>query len=145
MADEREERCELCRFWESDDQFDPGEGLCRRYPPALIAFGSTPATGRFPSTAAEDWCGEFQPQRQPQSASLENATRTAQLSRLPLPSFLTADDVRSRLFLTTIEVKRLAKENKIPHFQLPNGELRFDRADLLAWIESCKRQPGNPS
>lgn len=31
-------------------------------------------------------------------------------------------------------VKRLAKQKLIPHYRLPDGEIRFDRHELLAWI-----------
>lgn len=79
---ERPERCETCRFWES---FAPdmtvqqmlersadghSSGTCRRYPP-LHSLGSTftqrpdltlsSSADAFPETAHDDWCGEWQP------------------------------------------------------------------------------------
>jgi hypothetical protein len=44
--------CEDCRFWERS-QFGPG-GTCHRYPPTRSG-----AIVTWPSTDADDWCGEF--------------------------------------------------------------------------------------
>lgn len=62
MSDEREERCEECRFWHSEHD---DKGVCRRYPPVVAAtkrqqeIGET-FEGWFPVTEDWQWCGEFQ-------------------------------------------------------------------------------------
>lgn len=50
-----ERRCATCRFWEDHQPFT---GRCHRYPPTPMRGG----TGFGPLTAADDWCGEWQPQ-----------------------------------------------------------------------------------
>lgn len=73
MTTNRKDRCELCRFWDSDDEppsledVRPGNpigltittkpGLCRRYPP----YKATDDRHGWPVTEYSDWCGEFQP------------------------------------------------------------------------------------
>lgn len=44
------ERCDSCRFWRQHFEFGPGS--CHRRAPT---FGHG-----WPSTAANDWCGDFQ-------------------------------------------------------------------------------------
>ena len=48
------ESCGACHWWRGHES-NPGFGMCKRFPP-------TPAIGAAalrPTTAAEDWCGEF--------------------------------------------------------------------------------------
>lgn len=35
-------------------------------------------------------------------------------------------------------VVRLAKLKMIPHYELPDGELRFDRGELLEWVRGMQ-------
>ena len=53
---------------------------------------------------------------------------------------LTDSDVAEVLKVPSARVLRLAKQNRIPHVVLPNGEIRFIEQDVVAWIES-QRQP----
>jgi hypothetical protein len=78
------ERCDGCRYWQSDEPIPNGPdfidemyGNCRRFPPAfhtpLNAMRLDSAyrkhnpldmswmLGFFPEVSADDWCGEFQP------------------------------------------------------------------------------------
>lgn len=50
-----------------------------------------------------------------------------------------ADDAGRVLLLSARKVRTLARNGQLPHVILPNGELRFDPADLVAWIEQRKR------
>ncbi|MBB5352717.1 hypothetical protein HNR46_002965 [Haloferula luteola] len=53
--------CADCIHWNSSDE---GEGECRRHAPQMIAFevdDEVVLESRFPMTAAEDWCGDFEP------------------------------------------------------------------------------------
>lgn len=74
MSDERAERCETCRFFDTTDRDGNFRGECHRYPPnpsmtaqqqkeAISAVG--PNDGLlatwFPEVTKVDWCGEFQP------------------------------------------------------------------------------------
>jgi hypothetical protein len=43
------------------------------------------------------------------------------------------------LCLTKRQVKSFVRDNKIPHVVLPNGEVRFDEADLWAWSSALKK------
>jgi len=43
------------------------------------------------------------------------------------------------LQMPTVRLSRLAREGKVPCVRLPDGELRFDEADLWAWVESHKQ------
>lgn len=43
-------QCDNCTYWLGGTQGDPGQGLCRRFPPR---------DGLHPETAAYDWCGEW--------------------------------------------------------------------------------------
>lgn len=76
----RAERCENCRFWYRQYvALDKPDRLaqCLRYPPAVVGIGAMMnefplvtldeeyESSRFPVTAQDDWCGEWQPQRQP--------------------------------------------------------------------------------
>lgn len=66
-----DQRCKTCRFWQVIDEDTLGN--CRRYPPTLIQTDhlnevckdaldelGTATLGIFPSTAAMEWCGEWQ-------------------------------------------------------------------------------------
>lgn len=52
--------CASCAHWKSGIT---GEGECRRHAPQLISFevdDNVKIESRFPSTDAEDWCGDFE-------------------------------------------------------------------------------------
>jgi len=55
---------------------------------------------------------------------------------LPL---LSADDAARLLDLTPRAVARLAKRGTIPCVVLPDGEPRFVRTDLAAWVDSLRK------
>ena len=62
----RPDRCERCRFWEPDSLTTlPDFGDCRRHAPFVkkpTREGCVISTrGEWPYTAADDFCGEFQP------------------------------------------------------------------------------------
>ncbi|MGJ3243784.1 MAG: hypothetical protein ACFE0O_12650 [Opitutales bacterium] len=53
--------CASCRYWNPSATADEGE--CRRHPPQAISFKvgeSVKFETRFPATASEDWCGEYE-------------------------------------------------------------------------------------
>jgi len=50
-------------------------------------------------------------------------------------------DATALLNLTTRRIHALVRSGKLPHVALPDGEVRFDEADLLVWISQHK-QPG---
>lgn len=61
------ERCEKCRFWDRDDDNDPGPCQCRRHAPVFCPeywhFEECPENadhGLWPFTYDDSWCGEFQ-------------------------------------------------------------------------------------
>jgi len=74
---ERAERCETCRFWDTENS-DEGWGDCRRYPPTKMLFeieamghdktsqdihnslGDSSSVWVWPYTESDDWCGEWQ-------------------------------------------------------------------------------------
>jgi hypothetical protein len=52
--------CATCASWKSSAST---EGECRRHAPQLVVFEideSTKIESRFPTTKADDWCGDFQ-------------------------------------------------------------------------------------
>jgi hypothetical protein len=58
--------CGTCVFWKASGD---GSGLCRANPPVVIdsqRIGPLPgdwiATGGWPSTRRQDWCGEWTPE-----------------------------------------------------------------------------------
>ncbi len=57
-------------------------------------------------------------------------------------TLLTKDEAAEFLRLTPRQVGKLARRGVLPSVNLPNGETRFDRDDLRAWVESLKR-PAN--
>lgn len=56
--------CKMCRFWGKLPDALPYKGsigLCRKSHPAEIGTGNRPYNGgQWPSTMADDWCGEFE-------------------------------------------------------------------------------------
>ncbi len=51
--------CAKCAYW---NEVSSGAGECRRQPPQAISFKVSDEVKfetLFPSTKAEDWCGEF--------------------------------------------------------------------------------------
>lgn len=52
---------------------------------------------------------------------------------------LTESEAAEVLRLTPRQVVKLAKAGELPTVHLPGNELRFDPADLSAFVESCKR------
>jgi excisionase family DNA binding protein len=54
---------------------------------------------------------------------------------------LTARDVAELVGLSTETILRRYRAGEIPGFRLASNVLRFDRAEVEAWLERC-RQPG---
>ena len=52
---DKKERCEDCKFWETNDNPSHFLGSCKA--PAPVAGKSGPA--RWPMTHKDEWCGEF--------------------------------------------------------------------------------------
>lgn len=51
--------CGQCMYWK---QTEGEEGACRRQPPQEISFevdDEVKFVTRFPTTSADEWCGEF--------------------------------------------------------------------------------------
>lgn len=52
--------CKDCTFW---NPLKSNEGQCRRHAPQMVAFevdDKVRFESKFPVTAGEDWCGDFQ-------------------------------------------------------------------------------------
>ncbi|MFT3990413.1 MAG: hypothetical protein QM680_03280 [Luteolibacter sp.] len=52
--------CAACTFW---NQLGDSEGECRRHAPQMIAFevdDEVQYESKFPETAGDDWCGDFE-------------------------------------------------------------------------------------
>ena len=54
-------------------------------------------------------------------------------------TLLDANDAAGILLLSAHRVRALARDGQLPHIVLPGGEVRFDQADLLQFVESRKR------
>ena len=52
---------------------------------------------------------------------------------------LCPSDAAAVLVLTSAQVRTLVRKRQLAFVELPNGEIRFDAADLLAWIDSHKQ------
>ena len=59
------EQCESCRYWKIAEHTEAfgergarGAGRCRRHPPTTT--GKFHHEDRFPLTAFDDWCGEYE-------------------------------------------------------------------------------------
>jgi len=62
-----EEKCENCKYWQEFGtvDFENGKvkaGQCKKYPPKLNGINSleTMLKYRFPISAFDDWCGEYE-------------------------------------------------------------------------------------
>jgi len=55
---ERQERCDLCRWWLHTEGHALALGDCRRYPPVKTDIHDY---GVWAETMDIDWCGEFRP------------------------------------------------------------------------------------
>jgi hypothetical protein len=64
-ADRGGQQCVNCRFWRREHaDRGPTWGQCRRMPPVLPDDDDDEKlvrVGIWPHTAADDWCGEWQP------------------------------------------------------------------------------------
>jgi hypothetical protein len=63
-ADREGQQCASCRFWRREHaERGPSWGQCRRMPPVLPDYDAEKLAhvGIWPHTAADDWCGEWQP------------------------------------------------------------------------------------
>jgi hypothetical protein len=63
--------------------------------------------------------------------------------RTDVPRLLTVHDVANLLHMLPRRVIRLAREGKISHVVMPDGDLVFDESDLAAWINE-QRVPAKP-
>jgi len=54
------------------------------------------------------------------------------------PALLVTSEVARRLNVNPATVRRWAEEGRIRHIKLPNGFLRFDPADLDAWLTAIE-------
>jgi len=56
-----ETSCDTCRFWAADSD-GSYEGTCRRYAPRPYSSSGDRKSGVWwPSTCADEWCGEHHP------------------------------------------------------------------------------------
>ena len=62
----------------------------------------------------------------------------------PLPELLTITDVARHLGVDVRHVRRLVHERRIPYVKWGHL-LRFDPAELAAWIDEKRRQPSRPA
>jgi hypothetical protein len=58
-----EEICGNCKYYLPCDE---DEGVCRRYPPAIVEYGEESV---FPDTNIDIWCGEWKPEENKEGAS----------------------------------------------------------------------------
>ena len=128
MSEQREQRCETCRFFaphvENDEK---SEGDCKRMPPVCVEKHGW----MRPPMDHDDWCGEWQ------SAGETPVKRCPQL--------LYASDVRELTGLTTIQIGKLAKAGELPSVQLPGNEIRFIESDVAEWVERHRAKPAGPA
>ena len=134
MAEQREQRCENCRFWKP--LFDDGSGdtgWCKRNPPSLFMFPDTELvgeedinSGHWPTTVQYEWCGEWQP--------------AAETPVKRCPPLLSTYEAKDLLNATTAQIRKWVKSGILPIVQLPYGDFRFLESDLAEWIEK-HRQP----
>lgn len=62
------------------------------------------------------------------------------------PLLLDHIDAGKLLVMPAARVKRLAKRGEIPSVRLPDGEVRFRRADLERWVEEhCSQTQASDS
>jgi excisionase family DNA binding protein len=54
---------------------------------------------------------------------------------------LTAPEVALWLSVPTRRVEQMARNGEIPSVALPTDDLLFDRAELLAWLNSLRGRP----
>ncbi len=54
---------------------------------------------------------------------------------------LAAEDVSLWLNMPTRRVERMARRGQIPCLVLPDGEILFDQAELLMWLNRLREQP----
>jgi hypothetical protein len=59
----RENRCQMCKFWEPEPERRPEVGIydCRRHAPSPYEYRSGNYTDiyNWPKTNYDDWCGDF--------------------------------------------------------------------------------------
>jgi hypothetical protein len=66
------EICKFCEYWKASSEEDPTAGICRRFPPIVVAtieeknpgYGDEPynvydVESKWPATDWDDSCGEF--------------------------------------------------------------------------------------
>ena len=63
---------------------------------------------------------------------------------MTLNQILSAGEAADRIRMLRSRVLRLARAGVVPHIALPDGEIRFDRDDLDAWVAKHK-QPATTS
>jgi hypothetical protein len=49
-----------------------------------------------------------------------------------------AEDIGSWLYVPTGQVIRYTRQGLLPCLTLPSGELLFDPADLVRWLDRCQ-------
>lgn len=78
-----EECCGNCRFWKQTEY----KGVCRRRPPVWTGPDDSNDEGMFcfPDVRADNWCGEWEPHREP------SASVTVYTSPSPAPSTRTTN------------------------------------------------------
>jgi hypothetical protein len=63
------------------------------------------------------------------------------MSTATLPVLLSSTDVGQWLNLSPGQVERMARRGQVPSIRLPNGDLLFDRVELLQWLDHLREQP----
>ncbi len=54
-------------------------------------------------------------------------------------NLLTDGEAADLLRMIRTRLVRLAKQGKVPHVLLPDGEVRFDRSERSAWVHEHKQ------
>jgi excisionase family DNA binding protein len=52
---------------------------------------------------------------------------------------LSGSEAATLLRILRARLLRLARRGEVPHILLPDGEIRFRRADLVAWVATYER------
>lgn len=57
-----------------------------------------------------------------------------------MTDLLTKHGAALKLGITSAALGKLVREKRVPHVELPNGEIRFDPLDLEQWVQFHKIQ-----
>lgn len=137
--------CRDCEYWQTDvapcrksQGFMGTTGICHRFPPSRFCPENSIWTK--PVTLDSDGCGEFKRiwhiQPETESPTIESKPQPKDLATVSESLLLNVKQVATLLGISPSHVYSMGASGQIPPPQKLGGSVRWNRQEIVSWIEA---------